>query len=40
MMSIYGSMEIGNKFYMENKVYKSSQKPADYLAPDPIMAMK
>jgi NitT/TauT family transport system substrate-binding protein len=32
-MSIYGSMEIGNKFNMDNSVYKVSQKPASYLAP-------
>ena len=31
--SIYGSMTIGNQFNLDNKVYKESQKPANYLAP-------
>jgi len=31
--SIYGSMELGNKFNLDNNVYKESQKPASYLAP-------
>ncbi len=31
--SIYGSMEVGNKFNLDNGVYKESQKPASYLAP-------
>lgn len=40
MMSIYGSMEIGNKFNLDNKVYKASQKPSDYLVPAVVNAMK
>jgi NitT/TauT family transport system substrate-binding protein len=35
--SIYGSMEAGNKFNLENKVYKISQKPANYLVPSIVM---
>ncbi len=31
--SVYGSMETGNKFNLDNAVYKESQKPASYLAP-------
>ena len=31
--SIYGSMENGNKFNLDNKVYPQSQNPARYLAP-------
>ena len=31
--SIYGSMENGNRFNLENKVYPQSQNPASYLAP-------
>ncbi len=31
--SIYGSMEIGNKFNLDNKVYTESQKPGSYLVP-------
>ena len=38
--SIYGSMTIGNKFNMDNKVYKESQKPASYLSPGIVEAMK
>lgn len=38
--SIYGSMTIGNKFNMENKVYKVSQKPDTYLLPSVIMGLK
>ncbi|MGH8046807.1 MAG: ABC transporter substrate-binding protein, partial [Chthoniobacterales bacterium] len=33
LMSVYGSMEIGNKFNLDNGVYKESQKPASYLTP-------
>jgi NitT/TauT family transport system substrate-binding protein len=40
MMSVYGSMDIGNKFNLDNKVYKDSQKPADYLVPSVVNAMK
>ena len=38
--SIYGSMTVGNKFNMDNKVYKESQKPASYLAPALVEGMK
>ncbi len=38
--SIYGSMAIGNKFNMENKVYKVSQKPESYLLPSVVMGLK
>jgi NitT/TauT family transport system substrate-binding protein len=38
--SIYGSMTIGNKFNMDNKVYKVSQKPESYLVPSVVAAMK
>ena len=38
--SIYGSMTIGNKFNMENKVYKVSQKPDSYLLPSVVMGLK
>jgi NitT/TauT family transport system substrate-binding protein len=40
MMSIYGSMTIGNKFNMDNKVYKVSQKPESYLVPSIVMGLK
>jgi NitT/TauT family transport system substrate-binding protein len=40
MMSVYGSMEIGNKFNMDNKVYKESQKPGSYLVPAVVNSMK
>jgi len=33
-------MEMSDKFYLENKVYKQSQKPADYLVPGIINGMK
>jgi NitT/TauT family transport system substrate-binding protein len=38
--SIYGSMVIGNKFNMDNKVYKVSQKPESYLVPGIVAALK
>lgn len=38
--SIYGSMTIGNKFNMDNKVYKVSQKPESYLAPSVVAGLK
>ena len=38
--SIYGAMDIGNKFNLDNAVYKISQKPAKYLVPDVVMGMK
>ena len=31
--SIYGSMENGNRFNLDNKVYQQTQNPASYLAP-------
>lgn len=38
--SIYGSMSLGNKFNLENKVYKDSQKPDSYLAPSIVTEME
>jgi len=38
--SIYGSMTVGNKFNLDNKVYKVTQKPESYLAPSVVEAMK
>jgi NitT/TauT family transport system substrate-binding protein len=38
--SLYGSMAIGNKFNLDNKVYKDSQKPESYVAPSTIMGLK
>ena len=38
--SIYGSMKTGNKFNMDNKVYKESQKPESYLAPAIVNGLK
>lgn len=38
--SIYGSMTIGNQFNLDNKVYKDSQKPENYVAPSIIMGLK
>jgi NitT/TauT family transport system substrate-binding protein len=40
MMSIYGSMTVGNKFNLDNKVYKVSQKPESYLVPSIVMGLK
>ncbi len=40
MLSIYGSMELSDKFYLENKVYKDSQKPSDYIVPGIINSLK
>lgn len=40
MLSIYGSMELSDKFYLDNKVYKESQKPSDYIIPGIINSMK
>jgi NitT/TauT family transport system substrate-binding protein len=40
MDSIYGSMDIGNKFNLDNAVYKISQKPAKYLFPDIVLGLK
>lgn len=38
--SIYGSMTVGNKFNMDNKVYKVSQKPENYLVPSIVAGLK
>ena len=38
--SIYGSMEVGNKFNIDNKVYKVSQKPESYLFPGIVEGLK
>lgn len=38
--SIYGAMTVGNKFNLDNKVYKVSQKPESYLAPSIVEALK
>jgi len=38
--SIYGSMTIGNKFNLDNKVYKVTQKPESYLAPSIVEGLK
>ncbi len=40
MLSIYGSMDISDKFYLENKVYKDAQKPSSYLAPGIVNGLK
>jgi NitT/TauT family transport system substrate-binding protein len=40
MMSLYGSMELSDKFYLENKVYKTSQKPSDYVVPGIVNGLK
>ncbi len=38
--SIYGSMAVGNKFNLDNGVYKESQKPESYLAPSIVNDLK
>lgn len=38
--SIYGSLTVGNKFNMDNKVYKVSQKPESYLYPGIVNELK
>ncbi|MEZ0388588.1 MAG: ABC transporter substrate-binding protein [Verrucomicrobium sp.] len=38
--SVYGSMAIGNKFNLDNKVYTESQKPESYLVPGIVNGMK
>ena len=35
-----GSMELSDKFYLDNKVYKDSQKPSDYVVPGIINSLK
>jgi len=38
--SIYGALSYGNKFNLENKVYKVSQKPESYLVPGVVAGLK
>jgi len=38
--SIYGSMVVGNKFNLENKVYKVSQKAENYVVPTIVQGLK
>lgn len=38
--SLYGSMTYGNKFNLDNGVYKESQKPESYIAPSITTGMK
>jgi NitT/TauT family transport system substrate-binding protein len=38
--SIYGSMTVGNKFNLDNKVYKVSQKPESYVLPSIVESLK
>ncbi len=38
--SIYGSIAVGNKFNLDNKVYKVSQKPESYLLPSVVEGLK
>lgn len=40
MLSIYGSMELSDKFYLDNKVYKDSQKPSDYIVTGIVNGLK
>ena len=40
LMSIYGSMAVGNKFNLDNGVYKESQKPESYLTPSVVKSLK
>ena len=37
--SIYGSLAVGNKFNLDNKVYKDSQAAEDYIAPSILKGM-
>ena len=37
--SIYGSLAVGNKFNLDNKVYKDSQAPDDYVAPSIVKGL-
>lgn len=39
LMSIYGSMAVGNKFNLDNGVYKESQKPESYLTPSIVKGL-
>jgi NitT/TauT family transport system substrate-binding protein len=38
--SIYGALTVGNKFNLDNKVYKASQKPESYLVPSVVAGLK
>jgi len=38
--SIYGSLAVGNKFNLDNKVYKDAQKPESYVAPSIVTGLK
>jgi NitT/TauT family transport system substrate-binding protein len=38
--SLYGSIAISDKFALDNKVYKASQKAAAYVAPSIVLEMK
>jgi len=38
--SIYGCLALGNQFNLDNKVYKDTQKPEDYVAPSVIKSLK
>lgn len=38
--SVYGSMTLGNKFNLDNKVYTESQKPESYLVPGIVNSLK
>lgn len=38
--SLYGSLTIGDKFNVDNKVYKESQKPASYVAPSLLQSLE
>jgi NitT/TauT family transport system substrate-binding protein len=38
--SIYGSMVVGDKFNLDNSVYKESQKPESYLVPSVVEGLK
>jgi len=40
MLSIYGSMKLSDKFYLDNGVYKDSQNPESYIVPGIVMGMK
>jgi NitT/TauT family transport system substrate-binding protein len=40
LMSIYGSLVIGDKFNLDNKVYTDPQKPASYVVPGIVMGLK
>ncbi|MES2706989.1 MAG: ABC transporter substrate-binding protein [Verrucomicrobiota bacterium] len=38
--SLYGSMAVSNKFSLDNKVYKESQKAESYIAPSIVLGLK